>query len=207
LDAVTSNGEVVLMDKQDDAMLSRWIQSTMKNNRLEIEQSAVTSLIERSEHAMLTIENEVEKIMLYCKGTNTVRVNLALIDELCVPDVSATIFQMTDAIGNKRPDQALFLMNQLISLKEPVTKIRFMLARHIRQLICAKELGSKDVIASRLKVHPFVARNLVTQADHFSMKQLERMYKLTFKSDVAVKSGKMEERMALEVLLVAAGQM
>jgi DNA polymerase-3 subunit delta len=112
---------------------------------------------------------------------------------------------MTDAIGLKRPDMALEILDKLISLKEPVTRIRFMMSRHFRHLICAKEIGRAELVSAKLKVMPFVARNLVKQSAKFQMKELLNIYDSCFKSDMDVKTGKMEERLSMEWLLVYAG--
>ena len=94
----------------------------------------------------------------------------------------------------------------LISLKEPIPKIRFMLSRHIRQLICAKEIGQQDQIIKTLKIVPFVARNLINQAKYFQMDELIKLYYACSASDYAVKTGKMDDRLSLETLLVRSGK-
>jgi DNA polymerase III delta subunit len=71
---------------------------------------------------------------------------------------------MTDAISRGQTARALELCDLLISQKEPVQLIAFMLARHFRQLICAHDLGRADALIRDLKVMPFVASRLLQQA-------------------------------------------
>ena len=206
LDAVSSCGTLAEISFQTEEMLAKWIKSSFERKKIAIPQNCISSLISRTDSSMRMIENEVKKIMLYCENKDVHQIDLALLNRLSIPDVHASVFNMTDAIGQKQPGRALEILNDLILLKEAIPKIRLMLARHIRHLICAKELGNASEIASRLKVHPFVARNLVSQSRGFTIQQLEKIYFLCFESDQWVKTGKMDDRTSMEVLLSACGQ-
>jgi len=63
----------------------------------------------------------------------------------------------------------------LLGQKEPVQLISFMLARHFRQLICAKDLGRSDALVRELKVMPFVANRLLQQAKQLSIERMEQI--------------------------------
>ena len=206
IDAVAQNGMLVEIDLQTEDVLKTWINQKCKENGISMSGDCVASLISRVNSSMRAIDNEMNKIALYCENTKTKTITMDLLDKLCVPDVHASVFQMTDAIGHRGTGKALDIFTSLVILKEPIPKIRLMLARHIRHLICAKELGDASSIASKLKVQPFVARNLVNQSRGFTITQLERLYSFCFQSDSWVKNGKMDDRLAMEVLLTAAGK-
>ncbi|MBO4928659.1 MAG: DNA polymerase III subunit delta [Clostridiales bacterium] len=206
IDAVSCTGKLVEIGLQNEDTLTKWIRGSFAKKGITISPECVSSLISRTDSSMRMIKNEVSKIMLYCDNASCKKVDMQLLDWLSVPDVHASVFQMTDAIGNRKPGRALEILDDLVLLKEPIPKIRLMLARHIRQLICAKELGDASSIISRLKVHPFVARNLVSQSKGFTIEQLEHIYFLCFQSDQWVKTGKMEDRMSMEVLLASCGK-
>ena len=206
IDAVSQNGEVFEFMIQSEEDLSNWIRKQLSSANISISPDCVSSLISRVDSSMRMLRNEVLKIMLYCENKGVTKVDMPLLDKLSIPDVHASVFKMTDAIGMKDAGSALLILNDLILLKEPVPKIRLMLARHFRQLICAKELGDANAVINELKVRPFVARNLITQARGFTIEQLERIYGLCFDSDQWVKTGRMEDRTSLDVLLSAAGK-
>ena len=206
LEAVSSVGTLAEFSFQNEDMLAKWIKSSFARKNVDIPSNCISSLISRTDSSMRMIENEVTKIMLYCENKDVHKIDLELLNRLSIPDVHASVFHMTDAIGQKNSGRALEIMNDLIILKEAIPKIRLMLARHIRHLICAKELGNASEIASSLKVQPFVARNLVSQSRGFTIQQLEKIYFLCFESDQWVKTGKMDDRTSMEVLLSACGQ-
>ncbi len=206
LEAVSAAGVLVQVEKQSSDALCKWLAAQLGKRQIRITGEALSSLVDRTECSMRTLDSEVQKILLYCASTQTTEITINEINEICMPDIRGSIFQMTDAIGARNTGKALAVLDTLISLKEPVPKIRFMLARHFRQLICAKELGRQDLIASELKVVPFVARNLVTQARAFKMEELTTIYEACAASDFSVKTGRMEDRLSMETLLVSAGK-
>lgn len=206
LDYADQVGEIFEFSIQSEEELGKWIRKKFADNKITIQSDCVSSLISRVDASMQVLLNEINKITLYCINKNVTAIDMNLLDRLSIPDVHASVFNMTDAIGMKDAGRALAIFNDLILLKEPIPKIRLMLARHFRQLICAKELGDYQAIINELKVRPFVARNLMNQARGFTLEQLERIYGLCFDSDQWVKTGRMEDRTSMEVLLSAAGK-
>ena len=186
--------------------LGKWIVSTLKRHEIRITVDAMGSLIDRTEACMRVLDNEVKKLILASDGRASKEINLSDVDAICIPDIRGSVFQMTDAIGARDIGKALRVLDTLISLKEPIPRIRFMLARHVRQLICAKELNRQDDVISSLKVVPFVARNLLSQARAFRMEELLSLYEACSASDLDVKTGKMDDRLSMELLLSAAAK-
>lgn len=205
-EAVAKEGTVVNFSTRSADELSRWIAFSLKKYEIRITVDAIGSLIDRCEGSMRLIDNEVKKLVLTSLGRDAKEVSLEDIDAICIPDIRGSVFQMTDAIGARDVNRALTVLDTLIALKEPIPRIRFMLARHIRQLICAKELVNQESIISSLKVVPFVARNLSSQARSFRMEELLSLYEACANSDYNVKTGKMEDRLSMEILLAEAAK-
>lgn len=205
LESFALRGNLIEVNRQADDSLCRWAAGILQKEEIKITVSAVNSLVDRCDRNMRTIENELKKLILYCRRSLISQISTEIIDSICIPDIRGSVFQMTDAIGSKKPDVALEILDKLISLKEPVTKIRFMLSRHFRHLICAKEIGRAELVSGKLKVMPFVARNLVKQSAKFQMEELLDIYDSCFEADMNVKTGKMEERLSMEWLLFYAG--
>ena len=155
---------------------------------------------------MRLIDNEVKKLILSSLGRDSKEISIDDINAICIPDIRGSVFQMTDAIGARDVNRALTVLDTLIALKEPIPRIRFMLARHVRQLICAKEQANQESIIASLKVVPFVARNLLSQARSLRMDELLSLYESCATSDYHVKTGKMEDRLSMELLLAEAAK-
>ena len=194
-------GSIVQVDKQRPEDLCRWVSMLLNRQNIRITIDAVNSLIDRMELDMRALENEVEKLILYCQYNHVQELGINEIDLICIPDLRGSIFQMTDAIGERNFHTALQILDRLVALREPVTKIRFMLARHLRQLICAKESGQAAQLASAMKMSPYIAQKLVKQARLFQLEKLIELYVSYSESDYRIRTGQMEERIALDIFL------
>lgn len=206
LDAAAQNGMLIQVDRQGTDALCKWVGSALRKENIRITMEAINSLVDRTESSMRVLGSEIQKIILYCAGTGLSEVSINEIELICIPDIRGSIFQMTDAIGARNIGRALTVLDTLIYMKEPVPKIRYMLARHLRQLICAKELGQPERIMAVLRVVPFVARNLSAQARYFQMSELTALYEACASSDFSVKTGQIDDRLSMETLLVSAGK-
>lgn len=113
-----------------------------------------------------------------------------------------TVFELVDAIGNRRQANALALLAQLLSRREEPLRLSAMLSRHIRQLIGARVLirnGTDDRgMASVLGVPPFVARKLSEQAGRFQGAELESALARLARTDVDLKSSRRSGGLILE---------
>lgn len=199
--AIQKAGVLAFFDIQKPWMLQQWIVAECKRKNLIIHPTAAQSLMDRCENQMHVISQELTKLFLYCQSSGENVIDLPLIDRVSLPDLHGTIFDLTDALSAGRGDRALRLTDVLIQQRQPVPLILFMLARHLRQLICAAETSQPAAIANMLGVPPFVASRLARQAQNLSIDALESLYARCVDTDLEIKSGKISDRLALETLL------
>lgn len=200
--AIERNGVLAEFSGEQPATLRRWIEAECRRRGLRIDAAAADSLIDRCDGSMQVIWQELTKLFLYCAATGETHLTPGLIDNLSLPDLHGTIFDMTDALAEGKAGLALELTDTLISQKQPVQLIQFMLARHLRNLICASDLADPSAVTAALRVPPFAAARLVRQAQKLAPDLLEQLYAACFAVDVQVKSGQISDRLALETLLV-----
>jgi DNA polymerase-3 subunit delta len=97
------------------------------------------------------------------------------------------------------------LLHRLLADNEPM-QLFGMIIRQFRLLIQTRELlesgsGAKD-LPRFLDVPGFVADKLARQARSFeSLAQLEQIYRHLLETDVAIKTGKIEDTLALDLLV------
>jgi len=98
-------------------------------------------------------------------------------------------------------------LHQLLDQDEPPLKLLGMLARQVRILIQVSELRASRMteaeIIKRLKLHPYVVEKGTAQARNFTMEQLEKAHALLVETDWRIKTGEMEDVLALDMLVVA----
>lgn len=84
-------------------------------------------------------------------------------------------------------------------------RILFLIARQFNQLLQVKELMGKGLdkgtIASRLKMQPFVVGKVMPQARQFGREQILSYVNLCVETEEAVKSGRLQDRLAVELLI------
>ncbi|NLJ71337.1 MAG: DNA polymerase III subunit delta [Clostridiaceae bacterium] len=199
-----AGGVQVEIGREEIGVLRRWLQAKAQQKKLGLTVEAADNLIDRCESDMTQLEQEFNKAMLYAEYAGLAGIDLDTINLVCKSDIRGTVFDLTDAISAGQTEKALKLLDTLLILKEPLPLIRFMFARHIKQLICAKELGDERLLIKQIGVYPFVARRLLKQARNMSLEKLELFYRLAFESDWKVKRGHMTDRLSFETLLIEA---
>lgn len=199
-----ANGYAAEFSVQDEATLKKWILGMMKREGKSISGSALNYLIEKTGTDMENIRKETEKLFCYCFGKDSVEIED--IEEICTKRISSHIFDMVGAIAEKKQKQALELYYELLALKEPPMRILFLVARQFNMLMQAKELQKKGfsnkVIGERIGLPGFIAGKYVTQAARFSMEDLREAVEACVEAEEAIKTGKMNDNMSVELLII-----
>ena len=127
------------------------------------------------------------------------------LEALTTAQTTNQIFVMLEAIAKKQRDTVLKLYYDLIELKESPFGILALLVRQCNQLLQTQllEAGkSQGEMAKELKVPPFVAGKLKQQVRLFKREELYEMIKKCAATDEGIKTGKITDRIGVELLLV-----
>ena len=204
LDAIKKHGLIVEFAYQRPDELVKWVTKRLRAAGVEIDLATASRLVENCEQGMTEILNEVEKLIAYLGGKD--RVTLQDIEKVCTKSIKSRVFDLTDAIAEKNSSRALNLLNDMVVLKEPVPKILFMIARQFRQILQVKLLhneGSNNgEIASKLGLAPFIVGKILKQAGSFSVERLKAAMETCLEFDIAVKTGRLEDMTAAELLII-----
>ena len=196
-------GHVAELNKQDASQLMNWAVGILSKDGKKITRQVMEYFLERTGDDMENIRTELEKLICYTMDREVI--TKEDVEAIGTVHVTNRIFEMVSAIvaGNTR--KALDLYEDLLTLKEPPMRILFLIARQFNQLLQVKELmgkgSDKGTIASRLKVPPFAAGKLMAQAKAFSKEQILSYVELCVESEEAVKTGRLSDRMAVELLI------
>ena len=196
-------GHVAELNKQDASQLMNWAVGILSKDGKKITRQVMEYFLERTGDDMENIRTELEKLICYTMDRDVI--TKEDVEAIGTVHVTNRIFEMVSAIvaGNTR--RAMDLYEDLLTLKEPPMRILFLIARQFNQLLQVKELvgksSDKGTIASRLKVPPFAAGKLMAQAKAFSKEQILSYVELCVESEEAVKTGRLSDRMAVELLI------
>lgn len=202
--AVKAKGRAVELGFQDEATLKRWIAGLVKKEKKQISEQTIVYFLNKTGTDMENITKELEK--LYCYALDRDTVTKEDVDAVCVTQISNHIFDMVDAVAQKKQRKALELYYELLALKEPPMRILFLMIRQYRLLFQVKGLlkagyGRKE-IASRAGLHPFVAGKYMDLAKRFPAGELRAVMEEGAELEQSVKTGKLADHLAVELFLV-----
>jgi DNA polymerase-3 subunit delta len=188
--------------------LHAWIVERVEGKGGRIERPAVDVLAAFVGGDLRLLDQEIEKLLTYVGPERPINEEDV---ELLVSYVQeANIFHMVDALGRRDTRQAMELLERLLEGGHHPLYVLHMITRQFRILLQIKELRAVGTlpadIAALLHLPPFVIDKSSKQARNFSFEQLEDIYRSLLEVDAAVKSGEMEDRLALNLFVTGVGR-
>lgn len=200
---VKTIGYAAEMVRQDSRQLASWAGGILAKEGRKITGRTMELLLEKTGDDMDNIRMELEKLISYTMGQEVITDQD--VEAICTVRVTNKIFEMVSAIVTGKTRRAMDLYEDLLTLREPPMRILFLIARQFNQLLQVKELMAKGMdrgsIASKLKIQPFVVGKVMPQARAFSRGQILSYVNLCVDAEEAVKSGRLNERLAVELLI------
>lgn len=197
-------GYVAEMTRQNASQLSSWAGKILAKEGKKITGQTMELFLSKTGDDMENIQMELEKLISYTMGRDVVTDQD--VEAICTVRVTNKIFDMVAAIVNRKTKTAMDLYEDLLTLKEPPMRILFLIARQFNQILQVKELMEQGMdrgsIASRLKMQPFVVGKVMPQARSFKKEQILSCVNLCVDAEEAVKTGRLNERLAVELLIV-----
>ncbi len=196
-------GYIAELGRQDGAQLAKWAGGILGKEGKKITRQTMEYFLAMVGDDMENIRTELEKLVSYTWGREVVTDQD--VEAVCTVRISNRIFEMVAAIANRQGKKAMELYEGLLALKEPPMRILFLIARQFNQILQVKELAGqgmdRNAIASKLKIQPFIVGKATAQARQFSHSQILSYVNLCVEAEEAVKSGKLEGRIAVEMLI------
>ena len=200
---VKDMGYAAELNRQDSAQLARWAGGILTREQKKITKHTMELFLSMAGDDMENIRMELEKLISYTLDREVITDEDVM--AVCTVQVTNRIFEMVSAIVNRQPRKAMDLYEDLLTLKEPPMRILFLIARQFNQLLQVKDLMGKGMdkgtIASKLKMQPFVVGKTMPQARQFGREQILSYVEFCVETEEAVKSGRLQDRLAVELLI------
>ncbi len=198
-------GAVVECKKLFDDKLPSWIGMEVKKRERQISMEAARFLADMIGNDLGQQVGAIERLLLYVGSRKLIE--LKDVEEAIAETHQRDIFELTDAVGQRRISRALSYLHNLLENGQPPPLILHMLARHFRILSKAREITGRMMdrsdIARYLGVNPFYANNYVAQAKNFSKQELRKSFQVLHKCDREIKSSRLPKERVLERAIVA----
>ena len=183
----------------EGAKLRNWVIGEFKKSDITINSAAVEKLVVFVGNDLNLLSREIEKLATYkSKG----EITGGDIDLLVKSKIDTDIFKTVDALARGDKKTALKLLHDHLEDGEDPFYLLSMYFYQFRNLVKVKPLAEKNIspheIASKLKMHPFVARKSLEQARNFSWEKLKSLYNQLCEIDFESKTGKTDIALALD---------
>ena len=202
--AVQAKGRAVELGRQDENTLIRWVASNVKQEQKQISENTVRYFLAKVGTDMENIQRELEKLFCYTLDKDCIATED--VEEICTTQITNQIFDMVNAVADKKQRKALEFYNDLLALKEPPMRILALLTRQFKLLLEVKTMdklgyGRKE-IAEKAGINPFVVGKYQAQAKAFSEKELRQIMEDSVETDEAIKTGRLADTLGVELFIM-----
>ena len=202
-------GRIEKFEAPRSYQLAPWIEARARRKSIKIHADAAALLGDVIGTDLSALEEALERLYLYAATGDKpekdkpkiVEVNLGHVENCIARTRVHTVFELGDALGKKDTKIATRILEAMLAAKESPIGILTMVARHFRRLWQASEVlnqgGNPDDVARELGLHPFVAKEFVSQARLFSSPDFARLLERCFATDRLLKSSKLGDELHL----------
>ena len=201
-------GKVCQFSYMDHDWIVRWICARARSCGALMEQRAADMLLSRVGSDLNLLSNEIDKLVDYPGGSGQIKP--ADIEAVSSVRLEDRIFDMLSAALGGRMEKAMRMYEDLLGLREAPIKMIVIMGRQCAQILAVKNTPkdsmSDQELASAVGVSAgslyYIRRDNLRVSDE----KLEMGVRLAAELDQAVKSGKIEDRLAAEILIARLGE-
>ncbi len=182
--------------------MARWIQDRAKDYGGQFDYRAAVMLAGLVGVDTRLADQEIQKLLMYVNYQRPVETDD--FEHLTAYALEGDIFALVDALGTRNGKVASAMLHRLLDEQDPLM-IFGMVVRQFRLLLLSREIldlgGNEAEVTKRLQIHPYVAKKVTAQAGGFTLPALESVYHTLLDLDEAIKTGKMDASLSLDVFI------
>ncbi len=160
-------------------------------------------IVERAGNSLRILRLEVDKLVAYASGSPLQSEDIVA---LVRNDMETSVFDLVDAVGQRRLEQALHLADQLQAEGQAPLYILSMISRQLRLLLLARMQldsgASEQQAASALGIHPYPAGKCVQQARLWTRTGLQQAIQHCLEAEEMTKTGQLSDQRSLDQLFL-----
>ena len=186
--------------------VKNFIQEEFNSRGKNIEPDVVQQIINDTGLDLQNVSNEIEKISLYLgKDKQTVTVEDFVKISGFTKEIN--IFMLTNAIEKKNLKYSLFIVEQMLKTGESAIGLLSTISGAIRKMATAKSLMEEKNYTSQdalnyVRVYSYFQYKYAANLAKYSLVHLKKCLKEILKTDIALKTGKTDDKSAIENLVL-----
>lgn len=190
---LSKNATCIEFAKLNEKDAAAYVIKTLGAYDIKVTQDVADYMVANCTSDKLLLINEFKKITAYLKkGSLLTKED---IDYICVKTLNAKVFDMLDLAVNKKKEEAIYKLRELLEQKESAIGISIMLFKQIKQMYMIKLMQQDGVvsnIAEALGIHPFVYRKLSYSVNKYTLDELRQLILEFGEYDERSKIGEMD---------------
>lgn len=171
--------------------------------KVNVDDSTLNYLIETVGIDLQNLMNEIRKLIEYTGEGNTI--TKEAVKELAIKQIESVVFDLTDNLGNKKTEEAMEVLDNLVYQKEPLQRILVTLYTHFKRLyFCALAVKDNVDVISALSLKPnqtFLVNKYKKQTSYFKINQLRDLLEELVNLDYNSKMGNIDIDIGLRSIL------
>lgn len=191
--------KVIKFELLSGPKLTAWVSGEIARLGGTADRSAVQELVDLAGEDQWRLQGEINKLVNY-----NVQVTSATVQELVVPSIERSIFDLVEAMAAGRASAALSGYHALLKQKESEIYILTMIQWQLRNLLLAKtapaEMAPND-LAKAAGMSPYVASKMAAAQARLSQDMLTAAYAAAADCEYDIKTGRLKSEAAVEQLI------
>lgn len=194
-----SKGKVEEYAPLKSSQLRTWLVRYSKELGINLTNQQISKLLSNSAATQELLVNELEKLNCLSQKSNG-HIDEADFLQIVSTDLESTIWDLVDLISTGDKSAAFTSLDRL-SKDVEYEYIFAMIARQIRLIYLGLNATSSKHM-TEFGVNPFVASKIFRVLARFNLEKVKKLYRKLTDIDIAVKSGKLDKNLALDMLVL-----
>ena len=195
--------KVFQLNEMKGKELTAWIKDCTVKNKGRISASAVSLLADYIGGDLWLLTGELNKLITYCGDREISDRDVREITSFARED---NIFALVDSILDGRTKEAQIMLHRMLKYGTAAQQILVMIERQLSIILRLKDMGSnvnQQEMKERLGLHPrYPLEKTLRQSKAFPLPRLRKAFHCLLDTDIAIKTGKYDDDLALDLMIL-----
>lgn len=184
--------------------LEKWVQSRANELEGKIGNVAVKTLLAQVGDNLWQLDNEIQKLVLYCGGRE---ITVKDIIEMVETKVGGDGWEFLYYLSQNNKAKALEILEEQLLLGTEALEIFGRIVWQFRILLLVKDTleektFTSNEIANKLQLHPYVVQKTLPVIKNFSLSRLKEIYSQLSEIDYKIKTGALDPVVMLNLFII-----
>ncbi len=184
--------------------LNSWLVAQAKAKGIKLNPALASQILMQLGNDIGRLNQELNKLALFLEASGG-QLDSQLISQVIGAEVTGDIWKLLDSLSVGSKQTTVTELDKLMQFDDNGQYLLTMLARELQIISSVKYAQVNKLSLQELGLHRFVLEKALAKAQKFSWSKLQKLSKALFKLDLAIKQGRMEERMGLLLLVLSWG--